>query len=326
MNRHGFTLIELLISLTMLAFISYYTSQSLRDTIQYSKKVQQDIDLSSEVKAASRIIKSDLSKAFNTRDIYIAYSNEAQRERIRQWQQRQQNPSPAGTPKTDEDDGDGSPNPSGDQAANPNQVGQTEPQPQYNPRNEVVLTQFLGEKNKIDLTSISGVQTRKNVYASDLIELGYYLASCRPRAKRSGSTQCLWRRISYYLDGEVDVGGEASVLLEDVTKFELTYLRLRGEEVEWIEKWFTDNRGDDVSRNQLPLAVQVELEVQRAVDKKGEDKRTYNMITYIPIYFTNNDNIRTLIQLNSQGNPLEGGATSNILQQQNNNPASGGGF
>src|SRR5690606_5442366 len=92
---------ELMISLTMLAFISYFTAQSIRDTIKYSKKVQEDIDLSSEIKAASRIIKSDLSKAFNTRDIYIAYSNEAQRERIRQWQQRQQT---AGQPKDNESD------------------------------------------------------------------------------------------------------------------------------------------------------------------------------------------------------------------------------
>lgn len=342
-QEKGFTLVELLISLTILAFIGYFTSESMRTSTQRSQKIRDNIELSREVKAAARVIKGDISRAYNARDIYIAVYNEAQRERVREWQRNQQNPQQNQNANNSNDPDDpNNPNPpQGDENNNSQgeaQQGNQTPPPPYEPRTELVVTHFLGEKDKIDLATISGVQIRKNVKASDLIEVGYYLQDCRRRAKRDETTRCLWRRISYYLDGEVNVGGESSVLLEDVTKFELKYLRFRGEEVEWIDRWLSDQNGDDMTRDALPLAVQLELEVERALDKQGENKQRLNTITYIPINFTNNNNVKNIIQMNSQGNPYEnpmssalgnwpgGGTQPNNPQPQPTNPPQQRGF
>ena len=300
--QRGFTLIELMISLTILAFLGYFTSEMMKTTTQRSQKIRIEVEQSRELKAAARIIKADISRAFNTRDIYIAVYNEAQRERIREWQKSQVNPQPQQpNPNDGSDPAAGDPTDQGAGVGPQNPL----PPPTYEPREELIVTQFLGEKNKINLTSVSGVKIRKNVKASDLVEVGYYTDTCRRRANRNESTNCLWRRLSYFLDGEVNVGGDASVLIEDVTRFELKYLRVRGENIEWIDRWMSDQNGDDVTRDSLPLAVQLELEIERALDKTGQNKKTFDIISYIPIYFTNNVNVKTIIQMNSQGNPLE---------------------
>lgn len=316
-GSRGFTLIELLIALTILAFIGYYTSQSMSDVTQRSKKIQDEMDLSREVKAAARIIKNDISRAFNTRDIYIAVYNEAQRERIREWRKNQQNPGTQ-TPQSENTDNGGNDENNEEQNQNQSQNPNQTPPPPYEPRTELIVTQFIGEKNRIDLTTLSGTQIRKNVKASDLIEVGYYTDNCRRRGKRDETTNCLWRRLSYYLEGEVDVGGQATVLLEDVTQFELRYLRFRGENVEWIENWKSNQDGDDMTRHQLPLAVQVELEIERPINKQNDEMRTYNVVTYVPVFFTNNDNVKNIMQMNSQGNPLESPLNSGMNSQQNN--------
>lgn len=319
-KQSGFTLIELMISLTILAFLGYFTSEMMRNTTQQSQKIRTEVDISREVKAAARVIRGDISRAFNSRDIYIAVYNEAQRERVREWQRNQMNPQQSqnqGAGGQDQDgnqgndsDGNNNPNdPNNPNAANPNIT----PPPTYEPREELIVTQFLGEKNKIDLTSISGVRIRKNVKASDLIEVGYYTANCRKRAERNETTNCLWRRISYFLDGEVNVGGTANVLLENVTRFELQYMRVRGENIEWIDSWKSDQNGDDVTRDSLPMAVRLDLEVERALDKSGNNKKAFSLLNYIPIYFTNNSNVKLLTQMNSQGNPFESAPTGGGL-------------
>lgn len=344
----GFTLIELMIALTILAFLGYFTSETMRTSTQRSQKIRTEIDLSREVKAAARVIKGDISRAYNTRDIYIAVYNEAQRERIREWQRNQANPQQQ---QQNQNAGDGNEDGAGNNNNDPNNMNSSGgmqqqeqiPPPPYEPREELIVTQFLGEKDKLDLTTLSGVRVRKNVKASDLVEVGYYLENCRRRGKRDETTNCLWRRLSYFLDGEVNVGGQATVLLEDVTQFELKYLRVRGENQEWIDRWLSDQNGDDVSRDALPLAVQVQLEVERPLDKSGENKQRFSIHSYIPIYFTNNANVKSIIQMNSQGNPLEAPLGSNpmgaeginagdsglslgrgIAPQNNNSPFGGG--
>lgn len=327
-KQMGFTLLELLLALTILGFISVYTAQSIRTTVRFSKKIQDDIDINSELHSAINLLKADLARSFNFRDLYIAVYNEAQRENIRRWQEQKNKPQTPGTPATNPDgtpvDGTSPTTP-----ATPAQIAQQNqgPPPEYKPRVETVLTQFIGEKDKISFTSLNGNSIRKNTYASEVVEIGYEVKKCRRRSKEQEDTECLWRRLSYHLDGEVLEGGQESVLIEDVTNFELKYLRRQTEDdVEWLEAWTIDNVN---TQNQLPIAIEINLEITKPMDKEGKEKKVKRVIAYVPIDFHNNEYIRDILKMNSQPNPLTGEAPANQFADPNfSDPAGGspGGF
>lgn len=306
----GFTLLELLIALVLVAFISFFTAQSLKQTVRSSKKIQIDIDINSEVQSAVNLIRADIARAYNTRDIYIAIYNEAQREHIKRWKEESTKPTGAANPSTPNDPS----NPTPSTPATPQVPQPLQPQPEYKPRVEKVLTQFIGAKDQINFTSINGNAIRKNSNASELVEIGYFIKNCKSRARDKKDSECLWRRLSYYLDGEVLEGGQESVLIENVTLFELKYLRkLNEEEIEWRDAWTIE---DVNTQNKLPLAVEVVLEITKTTDKEGKEKKKKRVVSYIPIDFENNKNISDIIKMNSQGDP-------NVPQE---TPSPGSGF
>ena len=320
-TQKGFTLLELLLALTILGFISVYTAQSIRTTVRFSKKIQEDIDINSELHSAVNLLKADMARSFNSRDLYIAVYNEAQRENIRRWQEQRNKPQTPGAPATNPDgtpaDGSTPTTPTDPaQAALQNQG----PPPEYKPRIEVVLTQFIGEKDKLSFTSLNGNAIRKNTYASEVVEIGYEVKKCRRRSKEQEDTECLWRRLSYHLDGEVLEGGQESVLIEDVTNFELKYLRKQNEDdVEWLEAWTIDNVN---TQNQLPIAIEINLEISKPTSKEGKELKKKRVTAYVPIDFHNNQYIRDILKMNSQPNPLTGEAPANQFADPNlNNPA-----
>ena len=323
----GFTLLELLLALAILGFISVYTAQSIRTTVRFSKKMQDDIDINAELHSAINLLKADIARAFNYRDLYIAVYNEAQREHIKRWQEEKNKPQNPGTnPNPNPNDPNDPNNPNPQTPANPAQIqAQNQgPPPEYKPRLEQVLTQFIGEKDSLNFTSLNGNANRKNTYASEVVEIGYEVKKCKRRSKEQKDTVCLWRRLSYHLDGEVLEGGQESVLIEDVTNFELKYLRKQTEdEVEWLEAWPIDNVN---TQNQLPIAVEINLEVSKPMDKEERNFKKKRVIAYVPIDFQNNQNIRNIMQMNAKGNPLTGEGQNNQLNNPNLNQGPNGGF
>lgn len=306
-TEYGFTLLELLIALTLMAFVSFFTAQTMKSTMNSSKKIQKDIDVLSELKSAVNLFKADVSRAYNSRDLYIAIYNEAQREHIRRWQEAKNKPTTTqpNQPADPNDPTNPNPNPQPTQPQTPqdqlNAQAQTTP-PEYKPRVERVLTYFIGEKNRINFASINGNSIRKGSNTSELVEVGYELKKCKRRGRDQKDTECLWRRLSYYLDGEILEGGQESVLIEDVTEFELKYLRKKDtEEIEWRDNWPKDG---PETENQLPLAVELKIQVSKPLDKEGENVKKVRTVAYIPIDFVNNENVQNIIKMNSQGNPL----------------------
>ncbi len=303
----GFTLLELLIALTLMAFVSFFTAQTMKSTMNTSKKIQKDIDVISELKSAVNLIKADISRAYNSRDLYIAIYNEAQREHIRRWQEAKTNPAGQNQKPVDPNNPNVPANPT--QPVSPTQAAQDQlnaqaqqTPPEYKPRVDLVKTQFIGEKDKLNFTSINGNAIRKSSNASELVEVGYEIKKCKRRGKDQKDTECLWRRLSYYLDGEVLEGGQDSVLIEDVTQFELKYLRkINSDETEWRDNWPLEA---PETQNQLPIAVELKIEVTKLLSKDGEEKKKKRTVAYIPIDFVNNENIKNIIQMNTQGNPL----------------------
>lgn len=279
-SENGFTLLELVIAITLLAFLTVFTAQSIQKALQNKTKIQDEIDQLSSIRAALRVMENDIHKAFNHHDINITLHNRAAEERKKQNTQIQ-NPTPnsnqqGGTPPPPPTT---QPTPPADpNAPNPNLL------PEIKPRQEIILTHFLGGEDELNFTSLSYQRMSADQRYSDQNEVGYFVKDCRLRSDLSKSAPCLWRRSSPIIDTDPEEGGESTPLLEHVTDLKFRYLS-PGLTPEWLSTWFS-NKGDDVrSQGQFPLAVEITLEVH---DKEGPRSKPVRMTMVAPIRNPNN--------------------------------------
>jgi len=256
-NSRGFTLIEILVSMAILAFISLYTYQSIERGARMKVKVQKDISRYSGVRDAMKVIERDINLAFNYRDVNIDLYNEMGKLRQQQAQQQQQQ-----------------------------QQQQAKP---FTPKEQKILTGFLGGSNELNFSSLSHIRSGGNVQDSDQAEIGYFLKECRNRSNKKWQSQCLWRRDTPIIDDDLTKGTDGSgveqVLLENVTRFDLRYLGPEKPE-EWVKQWFTNEKGEDYQRNKFPWAVEVTIETQNKNDKAD---KPVAMTMVVPLRFPNND-------------------------------------
>ncbi|NJL25449.1 MAG: type II secretion system protein [Calothrix sp. SM1_5_4] len=77
----GFTLIEVVIAMMILTFLSLFTMQAVQNAIKTKAKVQKEIDKTSTLRDALRIMERDINMAFNYRDINIKLYNQAMDEK-----------------------------------------------------------------------------------------------------------------------------------------------------------------------------------------------------------------------------------------------------
>lgn len=264
MNRsplRGFTLLEVLIAMAILSFVTIFTAQAISTALKNRTKIQSDIDRGATLRDALRVIENDINKAFHHHDINIELYNSAARERNRKIEEAKAGSQPNGTP--------GSP-PAGGSPAPP--TGPTDGSstiPTQNPyanmeplklKEEKLVTQFLGESEKLDFTTLSNARFSSEDRTSDQAEVGYYLKDCKSRKDRKVSSKCLIRRISPILDAETSNGGEDTALLEHVTKLSFKYLGPPAGS-EWTNRWTTNDPGDDRTRDIFPYAVEVSIEI-----------------------------------------------------------------
>jgi type II secretion system protein J len=87
-NRAGFTLLEIMISVTILAFISLFTSRMISQGVKAKGKIQAAIDRTSALNATLSLISKDIEQAFNYRDVNVELYNAAQTERRVQTKRR----------------------------------------------------------------------------------------------------------------------------------------------------------------------------------------------------------------------------------------------
>ena len=271
----GFTLVELMIAITILAFISMFTAQSIRQAARSKVKIQKDLDVSSVARDALNILRADIRSAFHYRDINIELYNKAIAERKKR--STQDTPQDQ-TPPEDEE----TPAPTTPQTSNDNNNN-------LEPKKEVVLTHFLGEEDNLHFTTLNNIRMFSNSQISDQAEVGYYVKSCSSRIDKSIKSNCLWRRHSPYIDDRVDKGGDAIVLLENVTEFKLRY-KGRQKEEEWVGNWKTNENGDEVTRGVFPYAVEIRLTVEQKNESKSKNQKTksVSMFMIAPIRFPNN--------------------------------------
>ena len=248
----GFTLVEVMVALAILAVMTVFTAGAIQSAIRAREKIGGVITRESTVRDALRVIERDVNAAFHYRDISPETAA-----------------APAAAPA----------NSTGTAAAAPPPA----PTPDPNRPAAVQLTQFVGEKDRLNFTALSHVRTQQDAAESDQEEVGYYTASCRTRSLKPVEVNCLWRRHALEIDNDVTKGGEAAVLVENVESFKLRYLGPKKEE--WQEAWKTDVNGDDLTRDTFPYAVEVALKV---LDKSDPNAKPVSMTMVAEIRFPNN--------------------------------------
>ena len=238
MATRGFTLLEILIATVIMSFISIFTARMIQQGVRARKKIETQIDRTTSLHDALALMRQDIEKAFNYHDINIEIYNEAQQENQQTPQNRQM--------------------------AQPGQMNNqpppaaTTPQ-QYAPKQEPIYTRFLGSSHKLNFTSLNNYRSRRNIQESDQCEIGYYVAKCTSLEDPDIDMDCLWRRVSPYIDDDITEGGHATPILEDVKSIKFRYLGI-GHEKEWTDSWNSFN-GEQVTKGHFPMAVEVTVTI-----------------------------------------------------------------
>jgi prepilin-type N-terminal cleavage/methylation domain-containing protein len=251
MKHAGFTLIEVLLAIVILAVLSALTAGSIQRSLKVKAKIQYDIDRESVLRNAFRLMTKDIKTAFHFRNINQELKEEMAKAAAAV-------PPPAGAPPPPPPD--------------PTQVNPDDVPPKQ-------LTQFIGDEESLHFTSLNHIRMMQDSKESDQEEVGYFVETCKGRSEESKSSKCLLRRTSAIIDDDVTKGGSAIVLLENIQTFKMKYLG-KGKD-DWVTVWKTDEKGDDVTKNNFPQAVEVTL-----ITKDNE--REFGISSVIPIQFPNN--------------------------------------
>lgn len=257
-SRNGFTLLEVIIAITILAFISIFTANMIQQGVKAKRKIQAEIDRRGSLQSALNLMSQDIRRAFHYRDINTEVYNAAQTARRKKATQPDPPPAPQ-TPK----------------------VLTPDEEEKFKLKEVRTYTRFMGEKDKLDFTSLNNFRPTKNIQQSDQAEIGYYLQSCTSRVKKDITSECLWRRVSPYIDSEVKEGGRSMVLLENIKSLQFRYIG-NGHEEEWVEAWRTEG-AEEVMKNRFPYAVEISIVAQ---DIKFDPPKEIAMTIVAPLQFT----------------------------------------
>ncbi|MGZ3775497.1 MAG: type II secretion system protein GspJ [Pseudobdellovibrionaceae bacterium] len=252
-KNHGFTMIELMITITILGTLTVLTAQAITQAIRAKVKLQDQIDDVSRMRDAIRLLERDINLAYHYRDLEKELQNIVNKKNNPNQGQQQQGQIPQ-------------------QPQAPKEVQRQDPE-----------THFVGNGESINFVTSNNGRTIRNVRSADFAEVGYALKDCKSLRDDKGSSKCLWRRSSPYVDLDVTKGGDEVVLLENVSEFKLRYIG-KGKQ-DWVTDWRTDSQGDGATKGKFPQAVEISLTVQKK--DKGKGKK-YSMQVVVPIHFPNN--------------------------------------
>ncbi|WP_413613298.1 type II secretion system protein GspJ [Bdellovibrio sp. HCB-110] len=257
-NRRGFTMIEMMITIAILATLTLLTSQSISQAVKAKLKLQDQIDDVSRLRDAVRLIERDINLAYHYRDI------EKELEQI--LKKKNAPPTQPGQPPATP------PAPIPNDQANRREVPRRDPE-----------THFVGAGDSLNFVTMNNARTVRNSQQADFIEIGYSLKDCKNLRDDKGSSKCLWRRSTPFVDLDVTKGGDEIVLLENVSEFKLRYMG-KGKQ-DWVTDWRTDAGGDGATKGKFPQAVEVSLTIEKKVKAKS---KKYSVQVIVPIHFPNN--------------------------------------
>lgn len=281
-DRRGFTLIELMITIAILATLTIMTSQAISQAVKAKVKLQGQQDDVSRMRDAMRLIERDINLAYHYRDVEKEINDLIVKKNNPQTQNPSQNPQ-----------------------SPPFQQQFQQPQAQPTPNTREVprrdpATHFIGTSESMNFVTMNNARTVKNMAQADFIEVGYSVKECQSLREGGGSSKCIWRRSTPYVDLDVTKGGDEVVLMENVTEFKMRYIG-KGKQ-DWVSDWRTDQQGDGATKGKFPQAVEVSLTMTKK--EQGRDKK-YSMQLIIPIHFPNNPEESNAQQTPQFGNPTQ---------------------
>ncbi len=253
-SQDGFTLIEMMITVAILSALTLLATQSIQQAIKQKGKIQEQIDDVSRMRDALRLLEADINQAYHYRDV---------EKEITDLTNKPIAPVP-GAPL---------PVPTPVPQQNPDEAKRSDP-----------TTHFVGTENTVDFVTMNNARMIRNMRQADFMEVGYSLKSCKSLSAEQGSSQCLWRRTTSWVDDDVTKGGDEVVLLENITEFKLRYIG-KGKD-DWVTVWRTDNGGDAATKGKFPTAVEISLTIEHGA---GVKKKKYSMQIVAQIRFPNND-------------------------------------
>jgi general secretion pathway protein J len=139
-----------------------------------------------------------------------------------------------------------------------------------------MITAFIakdqGNNTRVDFSSFSHRRLYRNAHESDQNELGYFVAQ-DPNPKHS-SQKVLARREQRRVDDDPKKGGQSQILIENVKRFELSFLDPLT--TEWVTTWDTTS----AQANRLPTQAKIVLIVPN-IQGHGPDQ-TFATRTWFP--------------------------------------------
>jgi prepilin-type N-terminal cleavage/methylation domain-containing protein len=272
----GFTLLEILIALTIMATLTVLSSQSLQQAIRSKTKLQAQIDEMSRVRDSLRVIERDINLTFHYRDLQKEFDAEV-------YKQKKAAPAagaPGGTTGT-------LPQPPGSPGAVDDLAFLNDPKTKEKYQNRKdPTTQFVGKENSLDFATSNVARISEGELLADFAKVGYSLRGCKRMDQTGNSEQCLVRRLSPFVEGDITKGGEETVLLEDVSEFKLRFFGAGKQD--WVSDWDTRSQ-DGATKDTFPQAVEISLTIEVAPpnDPKGKKKKV-SMQLVAPLRFPNN--------------------------------------
>ena len=150
------------------------------------------------------------------------------------------------------------------------------------PAMQVVQTAFVGTESgggsRIDFNSFAHQRLYRDAHESDQNELSYFLAD----DPDDSSQDVLARREQQRIDDDPGTGGQAQVLIRDVTGFELSYLD--PQTGEWLSTWDTTQAA--MQPNRLPSQVFIKITVPNVRGRGSE--QTFGTRVSLPLQFALN--------------------------------------
>ena len=204
-NTKGMTLLEVIISVALFSVIAVSLMRMTDTTIQYQKKITQNITDIHYQRNFLQILRKDLRNVFFIYDINAKLQT-LYIQRIRQTQQLNLRGSPIRT--------------------------SLDPIISNNPYFHSTDPQYGGVKGTQDslhIGSFSNIRTQKDEKASDQNIISYYLKPCKSRLDTSKEMKsCLWKRVSKYPEKIIEDPEtfEEYVLLEDVVELHIAYFNI----------------------------------------------------------------------------------------------------
>lgn len=278
----GFTLIEVVIAMTIMAVLTVFSTQSIQQGLRSKAKIQQMIDDMSQVRDTLRVIERDVNLAYHYRDIELEFLAEVACRSKPQTQAAPGAPAPGGVQQ-----------PTTTAPAGSGQVSQAclnaypnDPKIKEKFRNRKdPTTQFEGKQESLDFVTMNVSRIAESQIMADFAKVGYSLKPCKKIGSDGESGQCLVRRFSTIVEGDVTKGGDNTILIENVTEFKLRYFG-KGKQ-DWNSSWST-TAGDAATKDNFPQAVEISLTIEKSTTADKTKKKKVSMQIVAPIRNPNN--------------------------------------